>query len=453
MVRYLDSGSRDPSQALGTWLSEQLDASVGSLRIQSGFFSVDALPTIDSALQRLCENQGTIDLVVGSNDGGTVSRHLSALIEAMQMPRAGSRLAIVYYKGSYFHPKTYHLGRADGSQAAYVGSANFTMPGVSARHVEAGLVLDTRQGDSPDILNQIATASQDWFNGTRVGVEIIGGPADVERLLVEGLIRSNPAPRVAAAAGAGGKLPQRPTLAPLFVPPPLKGPANDVAPDAISPETAPAAIYLPSIQRTPPYPPYMQFSPDDEGVTRGIEALSGSGLGTAVGLIMRLSRDNDRHWREAPGTANISIPVSTASTLRFGLFGPRSRPRAEFGLRLRHIDDQGTIGPVDGETNVMSFGFTPGDVGHQDLRMVLPRPPIAEMRRRLIATGRPLPKAGDLALLEWPITGDPTFRLTTLKPDSELGKKVAEIWGAATAAGETVSRGACWMPQAVSPEW
>ena len=55
----------------------------------------------------------------------------------------------------YYHPKTCHVRRSDGSQSAYVGSANLTGNG-AVLHVEAGIALDSAEGDPEDVLSDIA---------------------------------------------------------------------------------------------------------------------------------------------------------------------------------------------------------------------------------------------------------------------------------------------------------
>jgi hypothetical protein len=44
-------------------------------------------------------------------------------VKALGLPRQNACLGIVRYDQGFFHPKTYHLRRSDGSQCAYVGSA------------------------------------------------------------------------------------------------------------------------------------------------------------------------------------------------------------------------------------------------------------------------------------------------------------------------------------------
>jgi hypothetical protein len=98
-------------------------------------------------------------------------------------------------------------------------------------------------------------------------------------------------------------------------------------------------ILQPVVPRDPPYPPYVFFAPGAVAPTTDVEALSGSPLPSGyAGLIIQLNQDSARHWSGGVGTANISIPVPTVSTLRFGIFqGRRPRPRAEYGLDMRYL--------------------------------------------------------------------------------------------------------------------
>jgi hypothetical protein len=453
-VRYIDSGTRDAANAVGTWLSSELNEQTSELRIQSGFFSRDALRPFLPQFEGLVAANGLINVVIGSNDGQTLATHLSELVEALALPRPRSKLGVIYLNGAFYHPKTIHISRADGSQTAYVGSANFTLQGIAAKHVEAGLLLDTRDGDSGDLLAQIAAAADAWFAGNRLGIEQVFGPNDVAQMLADGIIRAAPAPRAPKPVGASGQPPARPTL--NFLVQFAQQQAAIPAAGGVADEEEPIEdenVSLAVVQHTPPYPPYMYFAPDAEEPTSGAEALTGAGLGDATGLLVQLSRDNDRHWREASGTANLSVPVSTASTFRFGVYGARARPRAEFDLRVRYMDDNVTLMAAPRATNIMSFGHTPGDGGHADLRLVIPKPPIAALRAELIALGLRLPTANDIALLEWPTPAQPTFSMTLTDPDSALGQTMRVAWQNASAQNQMASRGACWLPAGLSPAW
>lgn len=457
-MRYIDSGTRHADQAVASWLQAELDGPVAELRIQSGFFSRDALRPFLGRFEAMIAANALIHIVIGSNDGQTIAEHVTELVQALALPRERSQLGVVYLSGAYYHPKTLHLRRADGSQTAYVGSANFTLPGMAAKHVEAGVLLNTNDGDSAALLEQVASAADAWLVGDRPGVELVAGPDDVVRLLGEGVISAAPAPRPPRPTGVGGNVPARPTLAYLVnlqQPAPAPG-----APAGAPPAGVPAAealveegLGLPVTQHTPPYPPYMYFAPDTDQPTSGAAAVTGTGLGGASGLIVRLSRDNDRHWRQAPGTANLSVPVSTASSIRFGFYGDRQRPRAEFDLRLRYLDDEHQIIAPPENTGLMSYGYTPGDTGHADLRLVIPKPPVTAVRGQLVDLGLRLPVAGDLAILEWPTQIEPTYRMTVTNPASALGQSIAAAWEAAAVQSQLASRGACWLPADLSPAW
>jgi len=450
-LRYIDTGAREAEQALGSWLNQELGEAVDEVRIQSGFYSGDALPAFTPTLRALAQRDAVARVVIGSNDGGTLRAHLEALIAELGLPRGGARLGVVYFSGAYFHPKTYHLRRTDGSQAAYVGSANLSLPGVGGKHVEAGIILDTREGDPAPILDAIAAATDAWFDGNRLGIEVITGLGDVQRLLDDGVIRTAAPPRPPRPSTAGGQPPARPSLQSL-VALPAAGPAPEQAIPAAAPVQA-AWSALPIEQRTPPYPPYLAFAPGATEPTYGPDALTGVGLGDAVGIIYRISRVGDKHWRLADGTSDISIPVSTVTTLRFGIYEGRDRPRAEFDLQIRYVDDAMSLRAPDTRAGIMSYGFTPGDSGHADLRLALPRAPIVDLRGQLLANGTKVPEAGELAILEWPTPASPSFKLTFTSPQSALGTTLTQVWQAAALADRLASRGAAWLPVGVSPQW
>lgn len=450
-MQYIDSGTRHSDHAVASWLRAELNDSVAELRVQSGFFSKDALTPFSDKIEALADRNGLIRIVVGSNDGATLAAHVATLIQALKLPRERSDLGIVCLSGAYFHPKTMHLRRANGTETAYVGSANFTRSGIAAKHVEAGLLLDSAKGDPPELLAEIGAAIDAWFAGDRPGIERVLGPADVQRLLDEGVISAAPLPRPPRAAGSGGVIPKRPTL--LYLVNLTRAPTQAAADTAGAEDASDDAVGLAVTQYTPPYPPYMYFAPDTDQPTVGAAALTGAGLGGPVGLIVKLSRDNDRHWREAPGTANLSVPISTASSIRFGFYGERRRPRAEFEFRLRYLDDEHEFLAPTVDTALMSYGFTPGDTGHADLRLVIPKPPVAAVRAKLVAGGLRLPEAGDIAVLEWPTQTDAAYRLTVTDPNSGLGQALSAAWAAAAVQGQLASRGACWLEAGLTPAW
>ncbi len=381
----------------------------------------------------------------------------------MGVPRKNALLGVVYFSGAFFHPKTYHVHRKDGSQAAFVGSANLTASGL-ALHVEAGITLDTREGDSVAQLSQIAAAIDSWFDQKRAGLNLVTGTASIDELVKNGVLSLAPPPKPTASYTGGGASSQNshPHLKPLFAVPhiPLPSAASPAlkiseappTPAAPSIPAAPAVIFGMSAPRAG-FPPYLLFDPTAVLPTSGVQALTGSSLPNgAVGLIIQLNKDSARQFMGGKGTANISIPANTAMTLRFGVYGKYDRPRAEYSLRLRYLSSSIVIDGGTANTNVMGYGFVAGESGHSDVRLLLP----AEVRsigEVVKKKGLPIPTIGDLALLEWPQPSDATFRLTFLQQTSLAAVLARELYQAASVSGNLVGNGASWLVAEISPKW
>lgn len=248
-MRYIDSGNRTAEEALGSWFENQFTPEVSELRWQSGFFSVDGLSPLVDTLQRLASADLPVRALVGSNDGETLTSHVAHLVSILGLPRDGAKLGIVSYAGSFYHPKTYHLRRNDGTQAAYVGSANLTSAGIEALNVEAGLLLDTREGDPMDVLDQIAASVDAWFDGTRTGIETVNEASDLATLEKSGILAAAPPPRGSSSTSgqAGQRGASRPRLRPLVqfpslgVPSPGAPGTGEAAAETDAAEAAPAA--------------------------------------------------------------------------------------------------------------------------------------------------------------------------------------------------------------------
>lgn len=204
-MRYIDSGRRNAQQALGSWLADNVlgGASVAQLRWQTGFFGAGALGYFLPAIAELRRADGVLRVLVGSNDGTTLRRDADTLLATAGPPREKQRVGIVSFDNGYFHPKTVHVVRTDGSSTAYVGSANLTESGVSSLHVEAGVLLDTLEGDNPELLAQIADAVDWWFEEPRAGLEVISGPDDLDRLVSKGALNV-PRPAIVRVLRRGG---------------------------------------------------------------------------------------------------------------------------------------------------------------------------------------------------------------------------------------------------------
>jgi hypothetical protein len=222
-LRYVDSGSRDPKDALATWLNAELTTVVTELRWQSGYFSSDGLAPFIPAIDHLSKSNQLIYAVIGSNDSETLHANVADLATLLRLPRSKARLGVVNYSTGLYHPKTYHFRRKDGSQAAYVGSANLSVSGIGSQNIEAGLIVDTREGDSPSVLDAIAAGVNAWFNPARVGLETVTEVQDAHRLRQLGILAAATVPRppkIQAGDIAGGAG-QRPSLQ-LLVPMPRR---------------------------------------------------------------------------------------------------------------------------------------------------------------------------------------------------------------------------------------
>jgi hypothetical protein len=417
-----------------------------------------------------------VHALIGSNEGETLKDHVAQLVSYMGLPRTNGWLGIVSYAGAYFHPKCYHIRRSDGSQAAYVGSANLTLPGISAQHIEAGVIVDTLDGDASTVLDDIADCVDVWFQRCPPGFNRVTDVSDVDRLTASGLLALVPPPRPTSSLGNGTASGiARPRLQPLVSFPRLAStarpapaataaaaasaasgtPSPTSTPPATSPVTASifsSSVIAPvSVPQNPPYPPYLLFAPGVTVPTVGSAALSGATLpGGNVGLIIRLNRDSSRHWSGGAGTANISVPVPTLSTLRFGIFDRgRARPRCEFPIEMRFLYPGSVLQVEPADTNIMAYGFSPGDTGHGDVRMVVPKPPASLIAELIGIHGRSGPGDGDFAFLEWPTAIHPTFRLSLLERDSPIFQQASRIFYASQAVGG----GACWLPPSISPSW
>lgn len=462
-MRYIDSGSRAAEQTLGAWLQAVLTEDVEELRSQSGFFTAEPLGLFLTTLDRLRVDDKPTRLVLGSNDPGTLGSDVRVLADLMGLPRENGELGIISYDEGYFHPKTYHLKRSDGSQAAYVGSANLTGFGASGLHIEAGLTLDSRDGDPIETLDQIAAAVDAWFSvDPRGGFNRITVPEDVDLLVTSGALVATrpprqPRERASGVEGEGGTTgTARPRLRRLITLPALPAPAPaglPPVPAPMPPVPVPPAPVNVSTTRTD-FPAYLLFAPNATAPTVGANALTGTSLaGGAVGLVIRLNRDSARHFDDRSGTANVSIPVVTTSTLRFGIFqGKYQRPRTEFGLLMRYVGNGPALSIDPAETNVMAYGFAPGESGHGDVRLAIPAA-VRALRDAIRHQGSPVPAEGDFALLEWPATTDLNFRLTFLDQSSPVGQQAQQLFANAMVSQQTVGGDACWLPPGVSPAW
>lgn len=456
-MKYIDSGSRDSSHSLASWLEETLTDELIEIRFQTGFFSLDGIGLFIPSLEKCRDNDFVTNILIGSNDSATLKDDVIGLIDLLGVPRNNAQLGIVNFDGAFFHPKTYHIKRADGSQAAYVGSANLTPSGLSL-HIEAGIALDTRDGDAPQHLSNIAVAIDSWFNEKREGMALVDRLETLDGLIDEGVISIARPPRPTAVVGNvnGTARSPRPRLQRLYKLPSV--PRLTAMAQAAATTTTPTLavpqinIHLASVARNG-FPPYLSFEPNPTGPTHDVAALTGVSLrGGSAGLIIQLNRDSARHFMGRIGTANISIPVATVSTIRFGVGGKHSRPTGMFNLHLRYIADAIQVDGGTSRTSLMGYGYTPTETGHGDIRMLVPAA-VRSLAENIQNAGKTPPTSGDLAFLEWPTLQDPAFRLTFIDTQSSIYLHSETIFNNAVASGQTVGNGACWLTSGLSPAW
>ncbi len=241
-MRYLDTGSRDPNAAVGNWLKAVLSGGdVIALRLQSGYFGPEPLGYLEPVLRDLAGADGQTSILVGSNGGQTARETVEDLLRLAGPARVNLRIGIASFSDGLFHPKVYHVMRSDGSMAAYVGSANFTHPGLSGKNIEAGITLDTNDGDSPGVLIEILDSIDQWFNTDRTGFFPVSNPSDLSLLVADGILgaprparvaaRPTPSGRVGRALTALSGLVRLPAISThMAAPPPASSSTNTSAP-------------------------------------------------------------------------------------------------------------------------------------------------------------------------------------------------------------------------------
>lgn len=195
-MKYHDTGGQDPDHTLAKWFEEALRGGMRELRLQSGYFRGKALRAIDAALATAAESNLLTRILIGSNERETLHSDVRRLVARLQLPRPAAQLGIVTFSNALFHPKSYHITRSDGSQTAFIGSANFTEPGVTGKNVEAAVSLDTAHGDPAAVLAEIAAAIDGWFSTpSREGFHLVNSAGDADKLQTDGILASVRPPR------------------------------------------------------------------------------------------------------------------------------------------------------------------------------------------------------------------------------------------------------------------
>ncbi|MGH6836179.1 MAG: restriction endonuclease PLD domain-containing protein [Methylocella sp.] len=169
-------------------MSEALSAGVSEFRCQAGYFTLEGSSLLLPAIKKCAAEGASIQMLIGSNECATLATHVSYLAGILGVPQPNVDLGVVSFEQALFHPKVYHFLRGDGSQTAYVGSANLTGPGIGGLNVEAGVILDTKYGDEEEVLQAIVERIRSWFRDRLPGFMPIGSASDIEELLLRGYL-------------------------------------------------------------------------------------------------------------------------------------------------------------------------------------------------------------------------------------------------------------------------
>ena len=212
-MRYIDNGTGDPrEEAVFQWLQAVLTENVVGVRWQSGYFEASVLGLFVPTLQRLADEELGAIVLIGSNDGETQTAAVHRLVDALEVPRPNALLGVVSYSDGFYHPKTVHLRYRGGREVAYVGSANMTARGINGLNIEAGIVLDTDDGDPVEVLTRIGLAAEEWFALAPEGLFRVDSHEDVIHLEERGILtaeRRPQRPRGEVGEGGGDPLPRR----------------------------------------------------------------------------------------------------------------------------------------------------------------------------------------------------------------------------------------------------
>ena len=194
-MRYIDSGIREAEQTVGFWMKSAVESKIREFRCQAGYFTLDGSSLLLPLLKACAAEGATVRLLLGSNGGATLASHIAFLAGTLGIPQKNVSLGVVSFDNCLFHPKVYHFVREDGSQTAYVGSANLTESGIAGRNVEAGVILDSSVGDDIEVLREIERRIEAWFEGEPIGLSHITKHADIDDLLASGYLALAPTPR------------------------------------------------------------------------------------------------------------------------------------------------------------------------------------------------------------------------------------------------------------------
>lgn len=169
-------------------MSDAVAAGIHEIRCQTGYYTFEGSSLLLPAIKQCAEKNSVSRFVIGSNRGATLSDHVRMLKDALALPREHAAIGIAAFDTSLFHPKVYHFKLSNGRESAYIGSSNLTGPGLSGLNIEAGIILDTADGDSAEVLAGIADHIDQWLTGQQSGITLVSSQQDIDDLTASGIL-------------------------------------------------------------------------------------------------------------------------------------------------------------------------------------------------------------------------------------------------------------------------
>lgn len=371
-MRYLDTGSRDPADTLYSWLAMALpDATY--FGCQTGYFSYDGIFPLEGDFLSLLQRTGTLRLVVGANESGVRKVDLEDVLDLFGRAPGNphTSLTLVAADDILMHPKTYYVEKGDGTQHAFVGSANLTNPGLS-RNIEAALVIDS-VNDPGAPFSEIRQAIDTWHSPGQANAYRVTY-ASLLKLVADGVIdqpaRSRPAQSPKARQQRSKVFP---SLGAILK---LSRKKRPVAPKSVAKRP----------QKTGPAP---------------IGTLNTLPYGS-IGIIKRLSALDTKGFNGGTGTLYMALPNALTAHLPMQPYGKNQEPRTDVTVEAR-LDSVPTevVFSGDSPTNITHVGAGATKTSHGDLRFNYLTKVMRGVEALVAGFAVRRPGAGDLAALEF----------------------------------------------------
>lgn len=189
-------------------MTENIIQGITGLRFQFGYYRYRALYPFEDIIRGIAASGHPVHFVLGSNSGSLLQADLEWTLEVLD-GSVDTSLIVVAFSNAEFHPKTVHVTRSTASCTAVVGSGNLTESGLGL-NVEAGLSLDSNDGDDVAVIQRVADAIDRWSTIDEQGVFLIEDQDDINELSDAGII-NRPPPRPSRTIGGTSSASADPT--------------------------------------------------------------------------------------------------------------------------------------------------------------------------------------------------------------------------------------------------